>query len=135
MIEDISSEVHVEIIIRSESIVDPIMIEILRKITDTKKGKTQEGSKAFTSTSIEITKPPLSTLTNESNNVTPPISSLKVHMVSTILSTSNDIRALSHSCSTISTLPLPSSTNITSSSSNTNLKITLLEVIKSKISI
>jgi hypothetical protein len=92
MIEDISSGVDRETIIGSKNITDPIIIDILRKIMDTTKGKTQEDNKVSTSTSNEIIKPPLLTSTKEVNKVTPPTSSLEISMVSIIPNSNNDMR-------------------------------------------
>jgi hypothetical protein len=44
-------------------------------------------------------------------------------MVQTILSSNDDIRATSHSCSTTMAPPLPSSTNVMSSSTNIILEM------------
>jgi hypothetical protein len=44
MVEDISSGMDVETIIIFKNITDPIIIELLRKITESKKPKTQQST-------------------------------------------------------------------------------------------
>jgi hypothetical protein len=123
MIEDVSSGVDMETIIKIKNITDSITIEIVKKIIDTKNDKTQECNKASTSISIEIIKSRLLISTKEVNKMTPPTSSLEVHMVSIIPSSSNNIRAPSHSCSTTMVPPFPSLINMASFSSSINLEI------------
>jgi hypothetical protein len=72
----------------------------------------------LTSTYIETIKPPLPTSTKEVYKVKPPTSSLEAP----IPSSSNDMRALSHCCSTTMAPPLSPTINAASSSSSINLE-------------
>jgi hypothetical protein len=79
MMEDISSGMDVETIIISKSIIDPIIIELLRKITESKKPKTQSSTMmcAQPTISTSLKQPSLSSH-EEVIKVAPPTSTLEV---------------------------------------------------------
>jgi hypothetical protein len=102
---------NMKTIITSKNITDPSTVELLHKNTKLKKNKTHatslENTKASTSTSQEVIIPLPLTSVVEINKVTPPTLSLEVPMVPTIPTSSNDMRAPSHCCSTTMAPPLP----------------------------
>jgi hypothetical protein len=78
MVEDISRDMIMKTIIATKNIIDSIIIELLGKIAEFKKNKTQaaslESNKVSTSTFIETIKPPSPTSSKDVNKMTHPIS-------------------------------------------------------------
>jgi hypothetical protein len=79
MVEDISSGMDVETIIISKNIIDPITIELLRKIAELKKPKTQQSTMICEQSTVQASlKQPSSDLQEEEIKVAPSTSTLEV---------------------------------------------------------
>jgi hypothetical protein len=79
MMEDISSGIDVETIIISKNITDPITIEFLRKIAESKKLKTQQSTMMCEQSTVQTSiKQPSSNLQEEEIKVAPSTSTLEV---------------------------------------------------------
>jgi hypothetical protein len=79
MVEDISSGMDVETIIISKNITDPITIELLRKIAESKKPKTQQSTMMCEQSTVQVSlKQPSSNLQEEEVNVAHSTSTLEV---------------------------------------------------------
>jgi hypothetical protein len=79
MVEDISSGMDVETIIISKNITDPITIELLRKIAESKKPKTQQSTMMCEQSTVQVSlKQPSSNLQEEEVNVVHSTSTLEV---------------------------------------------------------
>jgi hypothetical protein len=79
MVEDISSGMDVETIIISKNITDPITIELLRKIAETKKPKTQQSTMVCEQSTVQASlKQPSLDLLEEEVKVAPSTSTLNV---------------------------------------------------------
>jgi hypothetical protein len=111
-VKDISSDMDVKTIIANKNIIVPTTIEVLRKIIEFKKYKTQSSimvcAQTFIFTSLKQTS---SRSHEEVIEVAPPTSTLKVIKEFTLIN------------STIMAPPSPLSINVMSSSTSTNLKV------------
>jgi hypothetical protein len=113
MVDDISNDMDVETIITIKNINDPITIEILCKIIQFKKPKTQSSTMMCVQTTIPISLKQTSS----------PKSHEKVIKVALPTSTLEDIKKSNFTNSIIMAPPPPFLTNMTSSSTSTNLEV------------
>jgi hypothetical protein len=84
MVEDISSGMDVETIIISKNITDPITIELLRKITESKKPKTQISTMMCAQLTVQASIKQPSSNSQEGVKIAPPTSTLEVVKKSTV---------------------------------------------------